>query len=119
MSAEQRAIETSESAKFFTFVNLALFMAVVTGVELVVIFIPLPYAVLFTIIIVLSLVKFIGVLTWFMHLIYDKALCTLMFAIGMLLALGTFTALAFLFSAKDIDRSNENAALSVRQVVSA
>ena len=95
--------QKGENAKFFTFVNLALFMAVVTGIELIVIFMPFPNWLVFTLIIGLSVVKFVGVITWFMHLIYDKRLCSIMFIIGMILALGTFTALTVLFSPKDVE----------------
>lgn len=91
-----------ENKKFYAFVNLALFMAAVTGIELIIIFIPFANWIIMTAIIVLSLVKFVGVLIWFMHLVYDKFFYTILFLIGLFIALGTFTALIFLFSSKDV-----------------
>lgn len=92
---------TEESKRFHAFVNLALFMAAVTGIELVIIFVPFPYWFVYSAVVILSVVKFIGVVTWFMHLIYDKALLTILFMIGLVLATGTVTALLFLFSEND------------------
>lgn len=92
----------SENKKFYAFVNLALFMAAITGIELIVIFIPFADWVITTSIVILSLVKFVGVLAWFMHLIYDKLFYTILFLIGLIVAIGTFTALIYLFSSKDI-----------------
>ena len=91
-----------ENKKFYVFVNLALFMAAVTGIELIIIFIPFANWIVMTAIVVLSLVKFAGVLIWFMHLVYDKLFYTILFLIGLFIALGTFTALLLLFSSKDV-----------------
>ena len=44
----------------------------------------------------LSLFKFVAVVAWFMHLIYDKLLLTMAFGTGMIIAFGTYTALLFL-----------------------
>ena len=92
-----------ENSKFYTFVNLALFMAVVTGLELVAVYLPFNLALIWAIIIVLSVVKFIGVCTWFMHLIYDKAFLTVLFLSGIVIAIPTSIALLFLFENHDID----------------
>ena len=102
-SSGESAHAAEENVKFYTFFNLALFMAAVTGIELVIIFIPFADWIVFTAIVVLSVVKFVGVLAWFMHLVYDKLFCTLLFLAGLLIAIGTFTALLFLFSPKDAE----------------
>ena len=90
-----------ENEKFYAFVNLALFMAAVTGLELVVIFVPFPEWVTMTLIVVLSVVKFLGVIFWFMHLIYDQFFCTVLFMMGLIIAMCTATALLLLFSPED------------------
>jgi cytochrome c oxidase subunit 4 len=46
----------------------------------------------------------VGVIFWFMHLIYDKKLLTVLFLFGMTLAAGTATALMFLFSESHVDK---------------
>ena len=85
-----------EQLRFHAFVNLALFMAAVTGMELVIIFLPWANWIVMTGIIVLSVAKFVGVVTWFMHLIYDKALNTIFFLMGLSIAVGTVIALLML-----------------------
>lgn len=94
-----------EQKKYFTFMNLAFLMTALTGIELVIIFLPFPGSILiFGSLIFLSLVKFVGVIFWFMHLIYDKKLLTVIFLFGMTLAAGTATALMFLFSETHVDK---------------
>ncbi len=61
-----------EKSKFHTFVQLAMYLAIITGLEIVIIFLPFSYSVLFTVLAVLSVIKFLAVIFWFMHLIYDK-----------------------------------------------
>lgn len=96
----------AEQKKYFTFMNLAFLMTALTGIELVIIFLPFPGSVLiFGSLIFLSLVKFVGVIFWFMHLIYDGKLLTFIFLFGMLLAAGTTAALLLLFSEKHVDKA--------------
>ena len=104
MDHAQTASHDHGKSKFHTFVQLAMILAVITGVEIVIIFIPFSYAVLFTTLVLLSAVKFLAVILWFMHLIYDRVLCTIVFFIGMILAGGTLLALLALFKT---DRSQE------------
>lgn len=104
MDHAHAASHAHEKSKFHTFVQLAMILAVITGVEIIIIFIPFSYAVLFTTLAILSAVKFLAVILWFMHLIYDRVLCTIVFFIGMILAGGTLLALLALFTN---DRSQE------------
>lgn len=92
----------AENEKFYAFIYLALFMAVVTGVELLVIYLPLPEWIIFAGVVLLSLVKFFGVIFWFMHLIYDHKLLTLVFCASLAIATGTAIALMFLFHPDDV-----------------
>ncbi|MBC2600832.1 cytochrome C oxidase subunit IV family protein [Puniceicoccus vermicola] len=96
----------SEQKKYFTFMNLAFLMTALTGIELVIIFLPFPGSVLiFGSLVFLSLIKFVGVIFWFMHLIYDGKLLTVIFLFGMALAAGTSAALLLIFSEDRIDKS--------------
>jgi cytochrome c oxidase subunit 4 len=92
-----------EAKKYFTFVNLAFLMTALTGIELVLIFLPFNPHLIFYSLIVLSLIKFFGVIFWFMHLIYDNIALTLFFFAGMIIATGTIIALMLLLSASDVD----------------
>lgn len=93
----------SETEKYHTFVNLALGLAAITGIELVLVYLPFNKALIFTVLITLSLFKFVAVIAWFMHLIYDKLILTLAFGTGLSIATGTFIALGFLTSRVNVD----------------
>jgi cytochrome c oxidase subunit IV len=106
MSAAALPSEAAEHAhaddgKFHLFVQIAMILAVITGVEIVLIYLPLAKSFIVTSLVLLSLVKFLMVIFWFMHLKFDKAFCTILFFIGIVLAGGTVAALMAIFSAKD------------------
>jgi len=82
-----------ENKKYYHFINLGLFLAVLTGIEIVVIYFPWNPDLIFWILVLLSAIKFFGVIAWFMHLIYDKLLLTLIFFSGLILGTGTVAAL--------------------------
>lgn len=87
--------------KFWAYVQIAMLLAVITGVEIVAIGLPFSKWLLITSLAVLSLVKFLFVIFYFMHLRWDKAFCTILFFIGLLLAGGTVWALLLLFGIED------------------
>jgi len=92
-----------ENKKYYHFINLGLFLAVLTGIEIVVIYFPWNPDLIFWILVLLSAIKFFGVIAWFMHLIYDKLLLTLIFFSGLILGTGTVAALLLLFSSGEVD----------------
>lgn len=92
-----------ETRRYHHFITLALWLAVITGSEIVVIFLPLPALLILGILAVLSVVKFFAVVLWFMHLIYDARLLFWLFLSGLILACVTFTALIALFSIDRVD----------------
>jgi cytochrome c oxidase subunit 4 len=89
-----------DESKFQIYVQIAMLLAVITGVEIVAVFLPFPKWVLITSLVVLSLVKFLFVIFYFMHLRWDKPFCTILFFIGLVLASGTVWARLALFSAE-------------------
>jgi cytochrome c oxidase subunit 4 len=106
MSAPAAASPTSpdagheaEQSKFWIFVQLAMLLAVITGLELVTVYMPFMKWLLISVLVVLSTVKFMFVIFYFMHLRWDKAFCTILFFIGLVLAGGTMWALLKLFGA--------------------
>jgi len=109
-----------ENKRYHAFINLALFLSVFTGVEIVVIFLPFPPAALFTILISVSVIKFFCVILWFMHLIYDAPLLIILFVAGLFLAAGTMVALLNLFARSDIDPAilHEGSLIAPRSSVS-
>ena len=88
----------AEESKFSAYVQIAMLLAVITGVEIAVIGLPFATWLLVTTLVVLSAVKFMFVIFYFMHLRWDKAFCTILFFIGLVLAGGTMWALIKLFT---------------------
>ncbi len=74
-------------------------LAVITGVEVVLIYLPIAKWIVVTSLLVLSTVKFMFVIFFFMHLRWDKVFCTILFFIGLILAGFTMFALLHLFAA--------------------
>jgi cytochrome c oxidase subunit IV len=106
MSAPAAHDHTAEHAnaddgKFHLFVQIAMILAVITGVEIVLIYLPLAKWFIVSSLVILSVVKFLMVIFWFMHLKFDKLFCTMLFFIGLVLAGGTVAALMAIFSAHD------------------
>ena len=93
----------SEAQKYHAFINLAMILAAITGIELVLVYLPINDLVIFTILIALSLFKFVGVIAWFMHLVYDKLLLTLAFGTGLVIATCTVIALMFIMDHNYVD----------------
>jgi cytochrome c oxidase subunit IV len=88
-----------EQSKFGLYVEIAMLLAVITGLELVTVYLPFMRWLLISVLVVLSTVKFMFVIFYFMHLRWDKAFCTILFFIGLVLAGGTMWALLKLFGA--------------------
>jgi len=87
----------SGQERFNTYVKIAMILSVITGVEILIIFLPLAKWFVITTLVVLSIVKFMYVIFYFMHLRWDKVFCTILFFIGLVLASGTMWALLSLF----------------------
>lgn len=102
-AAADPALLAEETRRYHHFITLALWLAIITGVEIVAIFIPASAGLVLSILGVLSVVKFFAVVLWFMHLIYDHKLLFWLFVMGLALATATFTALVVLFSFDRVD----------------
>ena len=95
--SNNKNILSAESKKFFLFFYVSLLLVAVTGVEVVIIYIrTFSSTSLFVVLAVASIIKFLAVIWWFMHLKWDKAFNTLMFISGHIVAGATFTALQFI-----------------------
>ena len=87
-------------SKFQIYVQIAMLLAVITGVEIAIVYIPWAKWVIVTMLVVLSAVKFMFVIFYFMHLRWDKPFCTILFFIGLAIAGGTMWGLLALFGAE-------------------
>lgn len=75
-----------------TYVQIALILAGITFVEVVIYYVPTVRPLLIPALIILSLAKFVMVVSFFMHLKYDHRLYRFMFAAGMAVTLGVYLA---------------------------
>ena len=89
----------AEPSKLHIYVQIAMVLGVITGLEIVLVYLPLARWLTFTALAILSTVKFMFVIFYFMHLRWDKVFCTILFFIGLILAGGTMWALLHLFGA--------------------
>ncbi len=89
-----------EPSKFHIYIQIAMILAVITGLEVVLVYLPIVKWFVVTTLCLLSAVKFMFVIFFFMHLRWDKVFCTVLFFIGLVLAGGTMWALLHLFGAE-------------------
>jgi cytochrome c oxidase subunit IV len=86
-----------ESKRFFTFFNLSMALVAITGIEIVIIYVQVFESIsIIGILFTTSIIKFFGVVYWFMHLKWDKLLNTILFLLGLVIALGTFFAVIYM-----------------------
>lgn len=90
----------AHEGKFHVFVQLAMVLAVITGLELLVIYMPLANWLIITLLMTMSAVKFVAVIWVFMHLKWDKRFLTVLFFIGMVIGGGTLWALLLIHGAE-------------------
>ncbi len=95
------AAHGDDENKFQIYIKIAMLLAVITGIEIVFIFLPFATWLIVTTLVVLSVVKFLYVIFYFMHLKWDKPFVTILFFIGLVLGTGTTWALLAIFAAED------------------
>ena len=102
MSSHAHAADHGHSDnKFEIYVQIAMLLAVITGVEIIMVYLPFLKWLLVSGLVALSIVKFMFVIFYFMHLRWDRPFCTILFFIGLVLAVGTVWALIKIFSVED------------------
>lgn len=83
-----------------TYVNVAIALAILTAIEVALLYIPgLPNAFLVTMLIVLSVLKFFLVVGFFMHLWFDSNIMRVLFVGPLTIAIAIILALMALFGA--------------------
>lgn len=97
MSGHSEDPLAEESKRFFTFFNLSMILVAITGIEIVIIYVQsLEGSTIISILFATSIIKFFGVCCWFMHLRWDKILNTILFLMGLVIALGTYFAVIYM-----------------------
>lgn len=97
MSGHSEDPVAEESKRFFTFFNLSMMLVAITGIEIVIIYIQtFDGASIIGVLFTTSVLKFIGVVWWFMHLKWDKFLNTVLFLMGLVIALVTYFAVIYM-----------------------
>lgn len=97
MSGHSEDPVLEESKRFFTFFNLSMLLVAITGIEIVIIYVrSFEGSVIIAILSICSVIKFVGVMTWFMHLRWDKILNTVLFLMGLVIAVFTFFAVIYM-----------------------
>ena len=97
MSGHSEDPVAEESKRFFTFFNLSMALVAITGLEIVIIYIQtFEGSIIIGTLFATSIIKFIGVIWWFMHLRWDKFINTVLFFLGLVIALGTFFAVIYM-----------------------
>lgn len=84
---------TITTKQYFT---IAAILAVVTALEVAVFYIEAVRSVLVPLLLFLSLIKFVLVVMYFMHLRIDKAIFSVLLVTGMIMGVGTFLAIGFI-----------------------
>jgi cytochrome c oxidase subunit 4 len=82
---------------FPTYIRIALILTVITAIEVAVYYVDALRPALVPILIVLSIVKFVLVVGYFMHLKFDPRLLSGLFVFGLAIALAVFLGLVALF----------------------
>jgi cytochrome c oxidase subunit IV len=100
---EHEMLLLTEARRYHHFVTLALWLAVITAFEVVLIYLPMSETAVLWTLITLSVFKFFAVIAWFMHIIYDKKLLIYLFMCGLSIAFATVVALLFIFEPDRID----------------
>lgn len=76
-----------------TYVKIAIMLAIITGIEVAIYYIPLFASILVPTLIVLSAIKFVTVVGYFMHLKFDNHMLTFAFTAAMVVSIIMFIGL--------------------------
>jgi len=89
--------ETHDHPTPSTYVKIGVILTVITAVEVSIYYIPAMRGVLVPLLLVLSAVKFLTVVGWYMHLKMDPVIYSRLFFAPLLLATGMTVVLMLLF----------------------
>ena len=81
------------------YVQIALILAVLTGIEVAVYYLKSLSHLLIPILLTLSAIKFAMVVLWYMHLKFDNRLFSMLFTLGLVIGGSILIAMIFIFRA--------------------
>ena len=84
----EEGVEGHPSAR--QYIRIGLILAVITAVEVAIYYMDVAYGALLGMLLVLSLLKFVLVALWFMHLQFDSRILSTLFAGGLALVIALF-----------------------------
>lgn len=79
------------------YILIATVLAIVTGIEVAIFYLPALESILVPALLILSAIKFALVVLWFMHLRFDSPLFRRLFIAGLVLALSLFLIVLLIF----------------------
>ena len=91
--------ETAHGGSNKLYVSVWLWLVAMTLIEVFLAYEHVPLHIMLVLLLGLSLVKAVLIVSYFMHLRWDKVFCTILFFIGLILAGFTMFALLHLFGA--------------------
>lgn len=89
--------EEEHHATAADYVRIAVILAIITLVEVIIYYLPSMRGILVPILLFLSVIKFLAVVGYFMHLKQDKPIFRWMFATGIIVSLAVFIAMLVMF----------------------
>jgi cytochrome c oxidase subunit 4 len=102
--ADQHAVAATQEggghATVRTYINVAIMLAIITGVEVATLYVPgIPNVLLVSSLLVMSAIKFFLVVGFFMHLRYDHPILRALFVGPLIIAIAIIVAIMALFGA--------------------
>lgn len=82
------------------YVNIAIILAIITALEVAIYYVPALEDLLVPFLLAFAAIKFVMVVSWFMHLRFDSPLFKRLFLTGIVLALVVFTVALVTFFAR-------------------
>jgi cytochrome c oxidase subunit IV len=79
------------------YVKIAIVLTIITIIEVAIYYVTALRGVLIPALLVLSTLKFVGVVAYFMHLKFDNKLFTWMFVAGLVISISVMLAMAVMF----------------------
>ncbi len=85
------------------YVGIAIFLAIITGIEVAIYYIDFFSSVLVPMLVVFSAVKFVTVVGYFMHLRFDGKLLSMIFGAALVIALAVYIAVDLMMDFRSIN----------------
>jgi cytochrome c oxidase subunit 4 len=85
-----------------TYIWVAIFLAIITAIEVLIYYIEALDSILVPALVILSAIKFVTVVGYFMHLKFDGKLLTLIFASGLIVAMAVYIAMDLMMNNRSV-----------------